>query len=79
MNDSNSLYTHIGGETVLREFVNHLYDYMDSTLKVEHSRNMHPENLSQANERLFIFLSGMLGGPPLYIEKFGPHVFAANT
>jgi len=72
MNDSNSLYTRLGGETVLREFVNHLYDYMDSTLKVKHVRDMHSEDLSHARDRLFMFLSGMLGGPPLYIDKFGP-------
>ena len=72
MNDLNNLYTRLGGETVLRDFVNHLYDYMDSNPKVEHIRNMHAKNLSQTRERLFMFLSGMLGGPPLYMDEFGP-------
>jgi len=72
VNNSNSLYTQLGGETILREFVNHLYDYMDSTPEIEHVRKMHSANLSHARERLFMFLSGMLGGPPLYMDAFGP-------
>ena len=70
--NTNSLYKRLGGETILREFVNHLYDYMDSTPEIEHVRQMHSANLSHARERLFMFLSGMLGGPSLYMDAFGP-------
>jgi hemoglobin len=32
---------------------------------------MHPADLSESKEKLFLFLSGWLGGPDLYVEKFG--------
>lgn len=67
-----SLYDRLGGETVLRKFVIDLYDYMDNTSEVKHIREMHSANLSHASEKLFMFLSGMFGGPALYMEKFGP-------
>ena len=71
ISDSESLYSQLGGEPVLHRFVNDLYDFMDSSSEVVHIRKMHSENLSHASERLFKFLSGMLGGPPLYMEEFG--------
>lgn len=66
-----SLYARLGGEEVLRTFVDALYDFMDSEAEVEHVRSMHSAGLSHANNRLFMFLSGMLGGPALYMEAFG--------
>jgi hemoglobin len=66
-----NLYSQLGGEVVLRQFVNHLYDFMASSSQVEHVRKMHSKNLSFASDRLFMFLSGMLGGPPLYEQEFG--------
>ena len=68
---SESLYARLGGETVLRQFVNRLYSFMDEDASVAPVRRMHSENLSYASDRLFMFLSGMLGGPPLYMEAFG--------
>ena len=32
---------------------------------------MHSADLSYARDRLFMFLSGMLGGPPLYMQALG--------
>jgi len=69
---SQSLYHRLGGGPVLQAFVAYLYDYMDSSPEVEQVRNMHPTDLSHAREALYLFLSGMLGGPPLYMEAFGP-------
>ena len=71
MSTEQSIYTRLGGEHVLREFVNHLYDFMDYFPAVEPLRKMHSADLTQARERLFMFLSGMLGGPPLYLQEFG--------
>ena len=71
MTNATSLYSRLGGDLVLREFVTHLYNFMDSLEEVEHVRNMHSGDLSFAADRLYMFLSGMLGGPPLYMESFG--------
>lgn len=66
-----SLYDRLGGETVLQQFVNRLYAYMDESVDVAPVRKMHPGSLDHANDRLFKFLSGMLGGPALYMNEFG--------
>lgn len=71
MSSTDSLYLRLGGEAVLREFVDHLYDYMVMTPEVDHVRKMHSADLTHARDRLFMFLSGMLGGPALYMEAFG--------
>jgi hemoglobin len=71
MSSTDSLYLRLGGEAILREFVDHLYDYMVMTPEVDHVRKMHSADLTHARDRLFMFLSGMLGGPALYMEAFG--------
>lgn len=71
MSSTESLYSRLGGEMVLREFVEQLYGYMARSADVGHVRKMHSQDLSHARDRLFMFLSGMLGGPPLYMEAFG--------
>jgi hemoglobin len=71
MNQIDSLYKRLGGEPVLREFVEKLYGYMDALPEVAPIRNMHTQELSHTRDRVFMFLSGMLGGPPLYMEAFG--------
>ncbi|MDQ7075779.1 MAG: group II truncated hemoglobin [Gammaproteobacteria bacterium] len=67
-----SLYARLGGEPVLQEFVEQLYTFMQCLLEVQPIRNLHAKDLSHTQERLFLFLSGMLGGPSLYMEAFGP-------
>jgi hemoglobin len=69
---SQSLYHRLGGDSVLQKFVVHLYDFMESSPEVVQVRGMHPADLSHAREALYMFLSGMLGGPALYMETFGP-------
>jgi len=66
-----SVYQLIGGETGLRSLVNRFYDLMDSAPEAAKIRAFHPKSLRQSREKLFMFLSGWSGGPPLYIEKFG--------
>ncbi|MDT8282749.1 MAG: hypothetical protein RQ982_08055 [Gammaproteobacteria bacterium] len=64
------MYSRLGGESVLREFVDKLYGFMDVMPEVEHIRDMHSNDLSHTRDRVFMFLSGMLGGPALYMEAF---------
>ncbi len=71
MTSNESLYSRLGGEQVLRQFVDQLYAFMDDSAEVAHVREMHSADLSYAADRLFMFLSGMLGGPPLYMDAFG--------
>jgi hemoglobin len=71
MNQLNSLYDLIGGETKLRALVDRFYDIMDSSPEAKEIRAYHAKSLSQSQEKLFMFLSGWSGGPSLYIEKYG--------
>jgi len=72
MDNSNvSLYDLIGGETELRALVDRFYDAMDSAPEAKNVRAIHPEDLTSSRDKLFMFLSGWSGGPPLYMQKIG--------
>jgi hemoglobin len=67
----NSLYEMIGGETGLRSLVDRFYDLMDSSPEAAKVRAIHPGDLSESRNKLFMFLSGWSGGPALYIQTYG--------
>ena len=71
-------YTLIGGETAVRELVRRFYRHMDSLPEAWEIRKMHAEDLSGAEEKLFMFLSGWLGGPDLFVQRFGPPFLRAR-
>src|SRR5262249_504993 len=67
-----TIYEQIGGENVVRRLVDRFYDLMDTLPEAAGIRALHPESLEHSREKLFLFLSGWMGGPQLYIERFGP-------
>jgi len=69
--DARTLYERIGGEEPLRRLVQHFYQHMDELPETETIRRMHASDLKSAEDKLFMFLTGWMGGPALYIEKFG--------
>lgn len=71
MMQRNPHYQRISGEAGVRRLVDAFYGAMDTLPEAEPLRKMHPADLSGAKERLFMFLSGWLGGPQLYTEKYG--------
>lgn len=68
----------IGGEAEVRRLVDRFYDLMDSAPEAEGIRALHPESLESSREKLHLFLVGWLGGPPLYVERFGPPMLRAR-
>ncbi|MFM1815161.1 MAG: putative hemoglobin protein trHb [Pseudomonadota bacterium] len=64
-------YELVGGEEAVRRLVDRFYDLMDSDPRAAGIRAMHAADLSPMRERLFEFLSGWLGGPPLYFQRPG--------
>ncbi|MBI1180344.1 MAG: globin [Alphaproteobacteria bacterium] len=66
-----SPYEMLGGEQGVRALANAFYDAMDSLEDASQIRAMHGEDLGNIKEKLFEYLSGWLGGPALYREKYG--------
>lgn len=66
-----SYYDRIGGAAAVQALVDRFYALMDELPHAAPIRALHPDDLARSREKLYEFLSGWLGGPPLYIEKYG--------
>ncbi len=66
-----SLYERVGGESGVRAIVDGFYDRMDTWAGARNVRALHDASLRGSRQKLFMFLSGWLGGPQLYVEAFG--------
>jgi hemoglobin len=62
-------YELIGGEAVVRRLAVRFYEIMDSDPGASGIRAMHERDLAPIRQLLFEFLSGWLGGPPLYFNR----------
>lgn len=71
MSNIQTPYERIGGETAVRQLVKYFYQTMSETPQTDLIRQLHPEDIQSSEDKLFWFLSGWLGGPQLYVEKFG--------
>ncbi len=71
MTQLQTLFEQIGGETVIRQLVDRFYDLMDSQPEAAGIRALHPADLAESRDKLYWFLVGWSGGPPMYIERFG--------
>lgn len=80
MNPSPSVtpYEMIGGEQKLRALIDRFYDLMDEVPEYYVIRKLHAKDLAGARDKLYMFLSGWLGGPPLYTEKYGHPMLRAR-
>ena len=61
----------IGGEPGVRALVDRFYDLMEFEPAYAGIRALHAPSLDAAREKLFLFLTGWLGGPPLYVDRYG--------
>jgi hemoglobin len=61
----------LGGEAALQALVERFYDLMELEPGYAALRAAHGALLTQARQKLFWFLSGWMGGPQYYIERFG--------
>jgi len=71
MNEERTPYRALGGAEELRALVDRFYELMDTQPEYYAIRKLHPQDLTGSAEKLYLFLSGWLGGPPLYAQKFG--------
>ena len=66
------MYEQIGGQKVIDQLVEDFYSIMRSHPEAEAVLATHAgRDMLGSREKLRSFLSGWLGGPQLYLEKFG--------
>lgn len=68
----------LGGDAAVRELVDRFYDLMDQDPRFREIRVLHPPALATSRDKLYWFLSGWLGGPPLYAERIGHPMLRAR-
>jgi len=66
-----SAFDALGGELAVRALVDRFYDLMDLEPAYAGLRALHPTTLDGSRDKLFWFLCGWLGGPDLYVQRFG--------
>ena len=69
--DDKTLYEQVGGADGLRALVDRFYQLMDELPEAKGIRDLHPAELTGSADKLYKFLSGFLGGPPLYVSEHG--------
>ncbi len=71
-------YELIGGDAKVRALVDRFYDLMELDARFAVLRALHPPELAGSRDKLYWFLSGWLGGPQLYTERFGHPMLRAR-
>lgn len=66
-----TLYEAIGGDATVRALTDRFYELMKTAPEGKASLDVHPPDLTNARDRLHDYLTGYLGGPPVYMEKYG--------
>ena len=66
-----TLYQAIGGDETVRALSRRFYALMDTLPEAKHVRAVHPPTLEGSEEKFYEYLTGYLGGPPLYTDKRG--------
>lgn len=68
--EDNSLRA-MGGESGVAELVDRFYDAMQQMPRAARILAMHPQPLDESRAKLTAFLTGWLGGPKRYSERWG--------
>jgi len=76
--DAQTPYSRLGGDAAVRALVDRFYDLMDLEPQYAQLRALHAADLAHAREKLYLFLSGWLGGPGLYVERYGQPMLRAR-
>ena len=66
-----TLYEAIGGDVTVKALTKRFYELMDTLPEAKACRDIHPPDLSTSEAKLYDYLTGYLGGPPVYVEKHG--------
>ena len=78
MTQAETHYQRIGGAEQVRALVQNFYRIMDELPESYGIRKMHAESLQGAEDKLFKFLSGWMGGPQLFVQEYGHPMLRAR-
>lgn len=71
-------YELIGADEGVTRLVNRFYDIMETDPVAAGLRAVHQPDLTEAREKLILFLTGWMGGPARYVEKYGHPMLRAR-
>jgi hemoglobin len=66
-----TLYEAIGGDATVKALCQRFYQLMDTLPEAARCRAIHPADLRESEEKFYDYITGYLGGPPIYMEKRG--------
>lgn len=69
--DARSDHDRLGGHDAVVALVERFYTHMDTRPEAQAIRALHDDDLTADKHKLAAFLSGWLGGPPLYWHEYG--------
>ncbi|MDP1648328.1 MAG: group II truncated hemoglobin [Rubrivivax sp.] len=69
--EASAPFVRLGGESGVRALVDRFYDLMDLEPGYAGIRVLHPGTLDGSRDKLHAFLCGWLGGPDLYVQRYG--------
>jgi hemoglobin len=64
-------YQLLGGDAGIRGIVDRFYDLMDSAPEAATIRRLHAASLKASRDKLYLYLMGWTGGPPIYVQQRG--------
>jgi hemoglobin len=70
-------YAQLGGDLRVRALVDRFYDLIERDPAYAVIHRLHSD-VARARDKLYWYLSGWLGGPNLYIERFGHPMLRAR-
>ena len=73
-----SLYERLGGAPGLLTYVDSFYEIMSADTATESIWAMHKRDLPDLKARLAAFLSGFVGGPVVYPQRYGAPMMRAR-
>lgn len=66
-----TLYEAIAGAQTVQALTERFYTLMDTLPEAARCRAIHPPTLDGSREKFYEYMTGYLGGPPLYTDKRG--------
>jgi hemoglobin len=71
MPDAPTPYELLGGDAGIRSIVDRFYDLMDTAPEAATIRRLHAASLKASRDKLYLYLMGWTGGPPVYVQQRG--------